>query len=53
VKDAVLGMKSDSELLEQLNKELVLEDLMEQDHGSAAGWGFCICPRHGNKSRGA
>jgi hypothetical protein len=34
VQDA--GMKSDIELLEQLDKELVLEVLMEQDQVSAA-----------------
>jgi hypothetical protein len=34
VKDAVLGMKNDIELLEQLNKELLPEDLtMEQIKG--------------------
>jgi hypothetical protein len=37
VKDADLGMKSDTELLDQLNKELVPEDLTEQDKGTAAG----------------
>jgi hypothetical protein len=31
VQDAVAGMKSNTELLEHLNKELVPEDLMEQD----------------------
>jgi hypothetical protein len=39
VKDAVLGMKNEFELLEQLNKELVPEDLTEQDQprSGAAG----------------
>jgi hypothetical protein len=37
VKDAVAGMKSDIEVLEQLNKELVPEDLTAQDQESAAG----------------
>jgi hypothetical protein len=34
VKDAVLGMKSKIEFLEQLNKELLPEDLMDQDQDS-------------------
>ena len=37
MKDAVSGMKSDIELLEQLSKELVPEDLIEQDQESAVG----------------
>jgi hypothetical protein len=37
VKDAVSVMKSDIELLEELNKELVPEELIEPDQESAAG----------------
>jgi hypothetical protein len=44
-KDTVLGMKSEIELLEQLIKELVPEDLTEQDQGAECGGGrfCCIC----------